>query len=57
MDSPVVQGILLIVLMASFIGLWIWAWGNKRKTAFREASLLPLEEDNGVVPDHSEQKD
>ena len=57
MDSPVYQGIMLIALMGAFIGLWIWAWSHKRKSAFREASMLPLEEDNGEIPDHTENKD
>ncbi|NIP18206.1 MAG: CcoQ/FixQ family Cbb3-type cytochrome c oxidase assembly chaperone [Xanthomonadales bacterium] len=57
MDSPVYQGIMLIAMMVAFIGLWAWAWSHKRKAAFREASLLPLEEDNGEIPDQAEHKD
>jgi cbb3-type cytochrome oxidase subunit 3 len=57
MDSPLAQGILLIALMAAFIGLWIWAWGHKRRAAFREASMLPLEEDDGTIPEHTEHED
>ena len=57
MDSPLVQGALLIVVMVSFLGLWVWAWSNKRKAVFREASMLPLEEDNGETPDHREDKE
>ena len=48
---------MLIVVMGAFIGLWIWAWSHKRKATFREASMLPLEEDNGEIPDHRENKD
>jgi cytochrome c oxidase cbb3-type subunit 4 len=50
MDINVFRGIILITLMISFVGLWVWAWSRKRKPAFDEASLLPLEEDNGQVP-------
>jgi cytochrome c oxidase cbb3-type subunit 4 len=57
MDSPVYQGMMLIAMMVAFIGLWAWAWSRKRKAAFREASLLPLEEDNGEIPDQAEHKD
>jgi cytochrome c oxidase cbb3-type subunit 4 len=57
MDSPVYQGIVLIVLLVSFLGIWIWAWSHRRKDTFREASMRPLEEDNGVVPDQTEHKD
>jgi len=50
MDINVFRGAVLLFLLFSFIGLWIWAWSKKRKTAFHEASMLPLEEDNGVIP-------
>lgn len=50
MDINVFRAIILITLMISFVGLWVWAWSRKRKPAFDEASLLPLEEDNGQVP-------
>jgi len=50
MDINVFRGLILITLMIAFIGLWIWAWSRKRKPAFHEASLLPLEEDTGQVP-------
>ena len=51
MDINVFRGIILIVLIISFAGLWVWAWSRKRKSAFDEASMLPLEEDFGQVPD------
>jgi cytochrome c oxidase cbb3-type subunit 4 len=51
MDINVLRGAILLVLLFSFLGLWAWAWSRKRKPAFHEASLLPLEEDNGVIPD------
>ena len=50
MDINVLLGIILIVLMFSFAGLWVWAWSGKRKSAFHDASLLPLEEDSNVIP-------
>ena len=50
MEINVLRGIILIVLIISFIGLWAWAWNRKRKPAFDEASLLPLEEDFGTIP-------
>jgi cytochrome c oxidase cbb3-type subunit 4 len=50
MDINVFRAVILIALMISFVGLWVWAWSRKRKPAFHEASLLPLEEDNGRVP-------
>ena len=46
MDLNIFRGAILLVLIFSFIGLWAWAWSSKRKSAFHEASMLPLEEDN-----------
>ena len=57
MDSWVFQGIILIVIMVSFIGLWVWAWGRKRKATFDQASMLPLEEDNGEIPGFEDEKE
>lgn len=54
MDINVVRGIILIVLVVSFVGLWAWAWSRKRKPAFHAASMLPLEEDNGVIPNRGD---
>jgi len=51
MDINVLRGAILFILMISFAGLWVWAWSRKRKPAFHEASMLPLEEDFGQVPD------
>jgi len=45
MDINVIRGAILLVLIFSFLGLCVWAWSSKRKSAFHEASMLPLEED------------
>ncbi len=50
-DINLVRGLLLILLIAGFVALWAWAWSRKRKEAFDEASMLPLEEDFGQVPE------
>jgi len=39
------QGVLTLVLMLLFIGVWAWSWSSRRHGGFRQASLLPLEED------------
>ena len=51
MDSPIYQGIMLILMIIGFVGIWAWAWSRKRKPEFDEASKLPLVEDDGTVPD------
>jgi cbb3-type cytochrome oxidase subunit 3 len=49
-DINLVRGIVLILLIIAFAMLWAWAWSRKRKPVFKEASMLPLEEDFGQVP-------
>jgi len=57
MSDPLYQGAMMIVLMLAFIGLWAWAWSRKRKDTFSKASMLPLEEDDGVVPGFENEKE
>ena len=40
----------MVMLIVAFLGMWAWAWSSKRKEVFDEASMLPLEEDDGRVP-------
>jgi len=49
MDINIIRGAILLVLIFSFLGLVAWAWSGKRKQAFHEASMLPLEEDDGRI--------
>lgn len=44
-DINTIRGVLTIILMIAFLGVVAWAWSSKRKETFKEASLLPLEED------------
>lgn len=50
MDVNIIRGAILLILIFSFLGLWVWAWSSKRKSAFSDASMLPLEDDKGVIP-------
>jgi len=45
----VARGFVLLALLAGFLAIWIWAWGGKRKSSFRKASLMPLEDDEVVL--------
>ena len=49
-NMDMVRGILMLGLIIAFLGMWVWAWSGKRKKAFHDASMLPLEEDNGQIP-------
>ncbi|MGI9317751.1 MAG: cbb3-type cytochrome oxidase subunit 3 [bacterium] len=35
-----------LLLMAIFIGIFMWAWSGRRKADFEEASRLPLDSDD-----------
>ena len=54
MDINVLRGVLLVVLIIGFLGMWAWAWSKKRKPEFDRAAQLPLEEDFGVIPERKE---
>jgi cbb3-type cytochrome oxidase subunit 3 len=45
----ILRGLVLLALMAGFMGIWIWAWKRERKPEFRDASLLPLEDDEAAL--------
>ena len=49
-DLNILRGASLVLLIIAFLGVWAWAWSSKRRKTFHDASLLPLEEDNGHVP-------
>jgi cytochrome c oxidase cbb3-type subunit 4 len=51
-DINLARGAVLILLIIAFLGIWAWAWSKKRKAEFHAASMLPLEEDDGQVPQH-----
>ncbi|HRP29262.1 MAG TPA: cbb3-type cytochrome c oxidase subunit 3 [Burkholderiaceae bacterium] len=41
-----VAGIFIIVMMLTFIGIWIWAWLPRHKRSFDALARLPLEDDD-----------
>ncbi|HEU5136675.1 MAG TPA: cbb3-type cytochrome c oxidase subunit 3 [Steroidobacteraceae bacterium] len=38
-------GVLIVVIMLTFIGIWIWAWLPHHKRPFAELARLPLDDD------------
>ena len=40
-----ISGIVTAILLALFVGIWVWAWAPRRKQPFAEAASLPLVED------------
>jgi len=51
-DINLVRGAVLILLILGFLGIVVWAWSRNRKEEFEKMSMLPLEEDQGVVPEN-----
>ena len=51
MDINFVRGLVLVLLIIGFAGIWAWAWSRKRKDQFDAMSQLPLHEDRGEIPD------
>ncbi len=39
-----IAGVFIIALMFAFIGIWVWAWNARHKSAFDKLAKLPLEE-------------
>ena len=54
MDINILRGIIILLLIVGFLGTWVWAWSRKRKEAFDRMSMLPLEEDDGRIPDQAD---
>ncbi|GGI75447.1 cytochrome oxidase [Shewanella hanedai] len=45
MDYGTIQGIITIVVMFTFIGIFAWAYSSRRKDQFDEAANLVFSED------------
>ncbi|MBT8047902.1 MAG: CcoQ/FixQ family Cbb3-type cytochrome c oxidase assembly chaperone [Xanthomonadales bacterium] len=52
-----IRGVVLILMIVAFLGIWGWAWSRNRKETFHQASMLPLEEDDGQVPQNDSTKE
>jgi cytochrome c oxidase cbb3-type subunit 4 len=50
MDQGTINGIFTAVLLAAFVGIWLWAWSARRKRDFDEAAHLPLEDESENTP-------
>lgn len=46
MDINTLRGILTALALVAFVGVWIWAWSSKRKSAFDEAANLPFADED-----------
>ncbi len=49
--SPVwghVAGVVIVVMMLTFIGIWIWAWRKYHKPTFNRMARLPMEDERDI---------
>ena len=46
-------GIVTVVVMLAFIGIWVWAWLPYHKRKFDELAKLPMEDDQ-IPPKRAE---
>ncbi|KTC21434.1 cytochrome oxidase [Pseudomonas marginalis ICMP 9505] len=49
MDIGMIRGLGTLVVMVAFIGLALWVFSPKRKSAFDEATLLPFADDPHAI--------
>ena len=54
MDINDLRAILTAVIFIAFIGIWVWAWSERRKKDFEASAALPLEEDKALTIDERE---
>jgi cytochrome c oxidase cbb3-type subunit 4 len=45
MNFTLIQSIWSIVVLVTFIGIVLWAYSSKRKSAFDEAAHLPFDDE------------
>jgi cytochrome c oxidase cbb3-type subunit 4 len=43
-----VQSIWTLVVMIVFLGIVVWTYSSKRKSAFDEAAHLPIDDDDSI---------
>ncbi|MBE8167960.1 MAG: cbb3-type cytochrome c oxidase subunit 3 [Shewanella sp.] len=55
MDYGTLQGIITIVVMLVFVGIFAWAYGSRRKARFDEAANLVFDDEKNTK-DSGEQK-
>jgi cytochrome c oxidase cbb3-type subunit 4 len=48
-----VAGVFIVLMMVTFIGIWIWAWLPRHKRTFGELASLPMQDEDDVSPPHA----
>ena len=56
MDINDFRGVITVVLLIAFLGIWAWAWSKRRKKDFDESARLPLGDDRRPPQPTDEEK-
>lgn len=48
-----VAGVFIVLMMATFTGIWIWAWLPRHKRTFGELARLPMQDEDDASPPHA----
>lgn len=43
-----IAGAFIVLMMLTFIGVWIWAWLPHHRRSFNELARLPMSDDDGA---------
>jgi len=42
-----IAGVFIVLMLVSFIGIWIWAWRKYHRKTFNRMARLPMEDEPG----------
>ncbi|MFA7664681.1 MAG: cbb3-type cytochrome c oxidase subunit 3 [Burkholderiaceae bacterium] len=51
-----VAGLITIVLMVVFLGIWFWAWRARHKRVFDRMAQLPMQDSDAPHSDEEEEQ-
>jgi cytochrome c oxidase cbb3-type subunit 4 len=49
-------GVMIVLMMLSFVGIWIWAWRKYHKPVFDRMAQLPMQDDDLPVADATQEE-
>ncbi len=52
MDAGTLRGVFTLIMLLLFVGICFWAYSSRRRKDFDEAAQLPLQGDEGSIPDN-----
>lgn len=54
-------GVMIVILMVTFIGIWVWAWRPKHRDTFGALASIPMQDgadgDQGLHSDNGDRDD